>query len=94
MFRAAIDECASVLDGLLDRPLARLLDPAPADAAILEQTGYWGVYGATPTGTTETASSSSGNTVLWIVIGAVVVVVLVGGGIMLGRRGKTAEDRE
>ncbi|MFF1613631.1 ABC transporter substrate-binding protein [Amycolatopsis sp. NPDC058278] len=62
--------------------------------AILEQTGYWGVYGATPAGTTDTASSSSGSTVLWIVLGAVVVVVLVGGGIMLGRRGKTAEDRE
>jgi len=62
--------------------------------AILEQTGYWGVYGATPAGTTNAADSGSGNTVLWIVLGAVVVVVLVGGGIMLGRRGKTAEDRE
>ncbi|HEY3469513.1 MAG TPA: ABC transporter substrate-binding protein [Amycolatopsis sp.] len=62
--------------------------------AILEQTGYWGVYGATPAGTTNAADSGSGNTVLWIVIGAVVVVVLVGGGIALSRRNKTSEDRE
>lgn len=62
--------------------------------AILEQTGFWGVYGATPAGTTDTASSGSGNTVLWIVLGAVVVVILVGGGVLLGRRGKSADDRE
>ncbi|MEU4252754.1 ABC transporter substrate-binding protein [Amycolatopsis sp. NPDC026612] len=63
--------------------------------AILEQSGYWGVYGATPVGAENTASSGgSGNTVLWIVIGAVVVLVLVGGGIAFSRRGKTAEDRE
>lgn len=68
--------------------------PQP-QGAILEQTGYWGVYGATPAGTTNAADSGSGgNTVLWIVLGAVVVVVLVGGGIMIGRRGKSAEDRE
>jgi peptide/nickel transport system substrate-binding protein len=62
--------------------------------AILEQTGFWGVYGATPAGTTDTAGSGSGNTVLWIVLGAVVVVILVGGGVLLGRRGKSADDRE
>ncbi len=61
--------------------------------AILEQSGYWGVYGATPAGTTS-SDSGSGNTVLWIVLGAVVVVILVGGGVLLGRRGKSADERE
>ncbi len=62
--------------------------------AILEQSGYWGVYGATPVGTANASDSGSGNTVLWIVLGAVVVVILVGGGVLLGRRGKSADDRE
>ncbi|HWD03462.1 MAG TPA: ABC transporter substrate-binding protein [Amycolatopsis sp.] len=69
--------------------------PEP-DGAILEQTGYWGVYGAVPAGTETAAASdsSTGNVVLWVVIGVVVVVVLVGGGIVIGRRGKSADDRE
>ncbi|SFW82665.1 ABC transporter substrate-binding protein [Amycolatopsis australiensis] len=67
--------------------------PQP-EGAILEQSGYWGVYGATPAGSQSAADSGSGSTVVWIVVGAVVVIVLVGGGIMLGRRGKSAEDRE
>lgn len=68
--------------------------PQP-QGSILEQTGYWGVYGAVPAGTENTAAESGGsNTVLWIVLGAVVVVVLVGGGVLIGRRGKAADDRE
>ncbi|QRP50893.1 ABC transporter substrate-binding protein [Amycolatopsis sp. FDAARGOS 1241] len=68
--------------------------PQPS-GAILEQTGYWGVYGAVPAGTEATASDSGGsNAVLWVVIGVVVLVVLVGGGIIIGRRGKSADDRE
>jgi peptide/nickel transport system substrate-binding protein len=69
--------------------------PQP-EGAILEQSGYWGVYGATPAGAQDANATGGGsdNTVLWIIVGAVVVVVLVGGGILLSRRGKTAEDRE
>ena len=68
--------------------------PQP-DGSILEQTGYWGVYGAVPAGSEVAAGDSGGsNTVLWIVIGVVVVVVLVGGGVLIGRRGKSADDRE
>ncbi|WP_410670204.1 ABC transporter substrate-binding protein [Amycolatopsis sp. cmx-4-68] len=68
--------------------------PQP-EGAILEQSGYWGVYGATPAGAQDAnATGGSGNTVLWIVVGAVVLVVLVGGGILLSRRNKTSEDRE
>jgi peptide/nickel transport system substrate-binding protein len=68
--------------------------PQP-DGSILEQTGYWGVYGAVPAGSEAAAGDSGGsNTVLWIVIGAVVVIVLVGGGVLIGRRGKSADDRE
>jgi peptide/nickel transport system substrate-binding protein len=66
--------------------------PQP-DGSILEQTGYWGVYGAVPAGS-EAAAGGGSNTVLWIVLGAVVVVVLVGGGVLIGRRGKSADDRE
>ncbi|SEO84659.1 peptide/nickel transport system substrate-binding protein [Amycolatopsis saalfeldensis] len=67
--------------------------PQP-DGAILEQTGYWGVYGAVPAGAEAAADSGGSNTVLWIVIGVVVVIVLVGGGVLIGRRGKSADDRE
>lgn len=68
--------------------------PQP-QGSILEQTGYWGVYGAVPAGSDTAAADAGGsNTVLWIVLGVVVVVVLVGGGIMIGRRGKAADDRE
>ncbi|MFI5606614.1 ABC transporter substrate-binding protein [Amycolatopsis sp. NPDC051903] len=69
--------------------------PQPS-GSILEQTGYWGVYGAVPAGSEVAASDAGGgsNVVLWVVLGVVVVVVLVGGGIMIGRRGKSADDRE
>jgi peptide/nickel transport system substrate-binding protein len=69
--------------------------PQP-NGAILEQSGYWGVYGATPAGANDANATGGGSdsTVVWIVVGAVVVIVLVGGGIMLSRRNKTSEDRE
>lgn len=68
--------------------------PQP-EGAILEQMGYWGYYGATPAGQAASNSDSGGgNTGLWIGIGVVVVIVLVGGGVLLAKRGKTADDRE
>ncbi|SDW68752.1 peptide/nickel transport system substrate-binding protein [Amycolatopsis xylanica] len=69
--------------------------PQP-EGAILEQMGYWGYYGATPVAGQAGSSGDSGggNTVLWIVIGAVVLIVLVGGGVVLAKRGKSADDRE
>jgi peptide/nickel transport system substrate-binding protein len=69
--------------------------PQP-NGVILEQTGYWGVYEATPAGQDQAAgaaSDSSGNTGLWIGIG-VVVIVIIGGVVFFARRGKTADDRE
>ncbi|GAA4535474.1 ABC transporter substrate-binding protein [Amycolatopsis samaneae] len=67
--------------------------PQP-EGQILEQSGYWGLYGATPAGQQAASSEGGGNTGLWIVLGAVVVVVLVGGGVLIGRRGRNADDRE
>ncbi|WP_344864632.1 ABC transporter substrate-binding protein [Amycolatopsis ultiminotia] len=69
--------------------------PQP-DGAILEQTGYWGVYGAVPADASAASGDSGGsNTVVWIVVGAVVAVALVGGGIAIGRRrGVSVDDRE
>lgn len=66
--------------------------PQP-EGAILEQSGYWGVYGATPAGSEASADSGSG-TVVWIVVGAIVVVIIVVGGVVISRRTKTSEDRE
>lgn len=68
--------------------------PQP-DGAILEQTGYWGVYGAVPADASAAADDGGSNTVVWIVVGAVVAVALVGGGIAIGRRRAVpADDRE
>ena len=76
-----------------DKFSAFTTQPQPK-GAILEQTGYWGVYGATPAGTEATADSGSGGTVVWIVVGAIVVVIIVVGGVIISRRNKTSEDRE
>ena len=68
--------------------------PQP-EGAILEQIGYWGLYGATPAGQSAASSSGGGgNTGLWIGLGVLVVIAVVGGSVFLTRRGKTAEDRE
>ncbi|WP_141995501.1 ABC transporter substrate-binding protein [Amycolatopsis cihanbeyliensis] len=65
---------------------------------IMEQSGYWGFYGATPA---EPATGDGGGddgggigTGGWIAIGGGVLVVLVVGGVALSRRGKSVEDRE
>ncbi|UOZ04314.1 ABC transporter substrate-binding protein [Amycolatopsis sp. WQ 127309] len=67
--------------------------PQP-EGAILEQSGYWGVYGATPAGTEASAGSGDSGTVVWIVVGVIVVVIVAGGLVIISRRNKTSEDRE
>ncbi|WP_084144662.1 ABC transporter substrate-binding protein [Amycolatopsis jejuensis] len=67
--------------------------PQP-EGSILEQTGYWGVYGAVPAEASASSGDSGSNTVVWIIVGAVVLVVVVGTGIALSRRGKSSDDRE
>jgi peptide/nickel transport system substrate-binding protein len=76
-----------------DKFSAFTTQPQPK-GAILEQTGYWGVYGATPAGTEASADSGSSGTVVWIVVGAIVVVIVVVGGVIISRRNKASEDRE
>ena len=92
-FPTIVLDYQNVLEAYRSDKFAGFTTQPQPKGAILEQSGYWGVYGATPAGTAD-AASSSGNTVLWIVLGAVVVVILVGGGVLLGRRGKSADDRE
>jgi peptide/nickel transport system substrate-binding protein len=60
---------------------------------IMEQSGYWGFYGATPV---DGASSGGGglSAGAWAGIGAGVVIVLALGGTALSRRKKPAEDQE
>ncbi|TVT21373.1 ABC transporter substrate-binding protein [Amycolatopsis acidiphila] len=62
------------------------------DGNIMEQSGYWSFYGATP------AEGGSGGGGLpagaWIGIGAAVVVVVAIGGVTVARRKKTADDQE
>ncbi|MCR6482350.1 ABC transporter substrate-binding protein [Amycolatopsis sp. OK19-0408] len=77
-----------------DKFSAFTTQPQPK-GAILEQTGYWGVYGATPAGSEASADSGdSGGTVVWIVVGAIVLVIIIGGVVIISRRNKTSEDRE
>ncbi|NIH80370.1 peptide/nickel transport system substrate-binding protein [Amycolatopsis viridis] len=60
---------------------------------IMEQSGYWGFYGATPAG--GGANGSGGlSPGAWIGIAAGVVVVLAIGGTAAGRRRKSADDQE
>jgi peptide/nickel transport system substrate-binding protein len=60
---------------------------------IMEQSGYWGFYGAIPA---DGSSSGGGRlpTGAWVGIGAGVVIVLALGGTALSRRKKPAEDQE
>ncbi|PRX44967.1 peptide/nickel transport system substrate-binding protein [Prauserella shujinwangii] len=60
---------------------------------IMEQTGYWGFYGARP------ADAATGADVglpagAWVAIGAGALLLLAGGGTVLARRRTPAEDRE
>ncbi|RSN24946.1 peptide ABC transporter substrate-binding protein [Amycolatopsis sp. WAC 01416] len=84
----------NVLEAYRSDKFASFTKQPQPDGAILEQSGYWGVYGATPADAAAPGAEESSNTGLWIGIGAVVLVVLVGGGVLLGRRGKSADDRE
>jgi peptide/nickel transport system substrate-binding protein len=72
--------------------------PQP-EGVILEQTGYWGIYGATPPaaglqGSSVPNDEGNDNAGLWIGLGAVALLILVGGGVVLAKRGKTSDDRE
>ncbi|WP_179777862.1 ABC transporter substrate-binding protein [Amycolatopsis endophytica] len=60
---------------------------------IMEQSGYWGFYGATPA---QGGSGGGGglSTGAWIGIGAGIVVVLAIAGTAAGRRRKSSEDTE
>lgn len=59
---------------------------------IMEQSGYWSFYGATPV---EGGGSSGGLPAgAWAGIGAAVVVVVAIGGVTASRRRKSADDQE
>jgi peptide/nickel transport system substrate-binding protein len=60
---------------------------------IMEQSGYWAFYGATPV---SGASAGGGGlpTGAWVGIGAAALVVVVLVGTAAGRRKKSADDRE
>ncbi|WP_236792486.1 ABC transporter substrate-binding protein [Amycolatopsis sp. GM8] len=58
---------------------------------IMEQSGYWGFYGATPAdGGSDSGGLPAG---AWVGIGAAVIVV-IGAGVGLSRRKKSADDQE
>ncbi|WP_243769622.1 ABC transporter substrate-binding protein [Amycolatopsis acidicola] len=59
---------------------------------IMEQSGYWGFYGATPASGSGSGGGLSAGA--WIGIVAGVVVVIAIGGTVAARRRKPAEDRE
>lgn len=82
----------NVLEAYRSDKFTNFVKQPVASGPIMEQTGYWGFYGATPVD--SAGSSSGGSTGLWIGIGVVVLVVLVGGGTFLAKRGKSADDRE
>ncbi|WP_372440369.1 ABC transporter substrate-binding protein [Prauserella cavernicola] len=64
------------------------------EGQIMEQTGYWGFYGARPVegGAGDDGGGVSAGT--WVAIGAGALLVLVGGGTALARRRSAADDRE
>lgn len=61
---------------------------------IMEQTGYWGFYGAVPVTRSATDGGSALSTGAWVAIGAGVLLVLTGGGFWLSRRRSATDDRE
>lgn len=61
---------------------------------IMEQSGYWGFYGATPAGGSGSGGGGGLSTGAWIGIIAGVVVIVAIGGTVAARRRKPAEDRE
>lgn len=63
------------------------------EGQIMEQTGYWGFYGARPVagGADDSGGLPAG---AWVAIGAGVLLVVAGGGTALARRRSSADDRE
>lgn len=63
------------------------------EGQIMEQTGYWGFYGARPV--EGAAESDSGlPTGVWLALGAGALALLAVGGTVVVRRRATADDRE
>ena len=66
-----------------------------ADGVILNQNGYWGLYGAKPAGAATDSQGDDGGLPSWVVpLGAVVVLAVAGGAVLASRRRSTGEDRE
>jgi peptide/nickel transport system substrate-binding protein len=64
------------------------------DGVILNQNGYWGLYGATPA-SADSSSSDDGGMPGWVVPVIVVVVLAgIGGAVVASRRRSTGQDRE
>ncbi|TGN32127.1 peptide ABC transporter substrate-binding protein [Aeromicrobium chenweiae] len=64
------------------------------DGVILNQNGYWGLYGAKPA-SADSASDDDGGLPGWVIpVGVVVVLVIAAGAVAATRRSSTAEDRE
>jgi peptide/nickel transport system substrate-binding protein len=64
------------------------------EGQIMEQTGYWGFYGAEPV---ESADGSGGGGLpagVWVAIGAGALLVVAGGATALARRKAATDDRE
>ncbi len=60
---------------------------------ILNQNGYWGLYGAKPV--SSDSSSDDGGLPGWVIpVGAIVVLAAIGGAVVASRRRSTGEDRE
>lgn len=63
------------------------------DGVILNQNGYWGLYGAEPA--SADSASDDGGLPGWVIpVVVVVILAAVGGAVVASRRGSTAEDRE
>ncbi len=64
------------------------------EGQIMEQTGYWGFYGAEPVTGAAAGAGSGGSAGVWVVVGAGALVLLVWGGVVLVRRRASVYDRE
>ncbi|WP_158891807.1 ABC transporter substrate-binding protein [Amycolatopsis anabasis] len=90
---SVVIEYDNVLEAYRSDKFAEFTKQPKSGGPIVEQLGYWSMYGATPA---EEGSGAGGgsNTGLWIGIGVAAVVILVAGGVFAARRGKSADDRE
>jgi peptide/nickel transport system substrate-binding protein len=67
----------------------------PANSGqIMEQSGYWGFYGATPAGQAGGSGGGGLPAGAWVAIGAGVLIVVALGGTAFARRRKSADDQE